>query len=76
MEHHAAPVLPTSSSFRSVGSLHDGLALLASQEIDAVLLDLELLDSRRLENLEQMREPTRRVAVIVRTTMVDWNNHR
>ncbi len=60
-----AAVLPAGSSFLSAGYLRDGLTLLASEEIDAVLLDLELPDSQGLNTLEQMREHARRVAVIV-----------
>ena len=71
LSHLLAPGLPAGSSVLAAGSLRDGLALLASAEIDAVLLNLELPDSQGLATLEQIREPARRVAVIVLTDRAD-----
>jgi signal transduction histidine kinase len=45
--------------------LSDGLYLLASREFDAVLLDLDLPDSRGMETLEQLRAAVPQVPLIV-----------
>ena len=71
LPHLFARALPAGSSFLSTGSLHDGLTVLASEQIDAVLLNPELPNSQGLATLEQIREWARRVAVIVRT---DWGD--
>ena len=58
-------------SFFAADSLRHGLALLQTEAIDVVLLDLNLPDSQGLDTLEAMREHIQRLAVIVLTEQAD-----
>jgi two-component system cell cycle sensor histidine kinase/response regulator CckA len=53
------------------GSLADGLGLLASEKVDAVLLDLTLPDSEGLETLQRLHDHSPELPVIVLTGLDD-----